>query len=472
MMTVNAWLNDCTKIDSYLIKQSEQRTDKNATVIYSSLSNEQEVDNKSNSRLWGRLFELHYKSIQGKSDSVFNTDVWKNSYDGSPLPKEEMDEWVANTVSKFSKQLTSKSKVLEVGCGNGLIFSSIIENICSYTACDPAETALSSLASSDLGKLHKQKISLHCLDAIEVNKIPSEKFDLIIINSVAQYFPNVDYLLRFIKKLQHFSHVKTQIFLGDLRSFDLQRLFYFDILYFKFKNDKSQAEYSKLIDDLQRREKETLYGADFFRLLPKVFNWITNTEVELKNGRYENELNRYRYDVILSCSMSKNEQKTNLVSYDWKEDGLCKFDLEKNIDSMVDQTIEINNIPNQRLLNISSNFSKLVEQNNAISPDMNDNINDHLSTEISFYYELAERHDVNLNIEYMSLDKCKFKAKFSRGTYPKTQIPSGGANLRSFSNKISGPPNIIDEEFESEFSAKFNDVELIKASTLLMDILS
>ena len=265
------------------------------SVFYS--TREEIQDRKINdTKFWGKLFDLSYQKVENLEDSIESTVVWKNSYDGSDIPAEEMNEWINDTVSRIKNLIGYNRDVLEIGCGNGLIFNSLIDNLSKYTGTDIAEKGLKIISSSSKGISHSNKISLYQLDALDIDKIPDHKYDLIIINSVAQYFPSVDYFLRVFKKLEQFASPKCHIFIGDIRSYELQKLFYFDVI--RKKNPEFHSDMLKQkIEQMELRENETFYSMDFFKLVTSAFNYIKSCHFELKKGRFNNELNSYRYDV-------------------------------------------------------------------------------------------------------------------------------------------------------------------------------
>jgi|GEM_PF-6720087 len=248
---------------------------------------------------WAKVFDIHYEKISDQESATTDTSVWKNSYDGAFFSKEEMDDWVANAINKVKTKLTPESRVLEVGCGNGLIFSSIISDIASYTGMDIAKMALASIANSKLGKAHKDKINLYELPANAIHTIAG-KFDLIIINSVAQYFPDLNYFFDFIEKCEAKVNPTGALFFGDIRSNDLADKFYEDIARFKFPEDKAKAQ--AFSQRTKSKDNETLYSSGLFQNLPKVFSWIRSIELSNKISKFSNEMSRFRFDVIIQLA--------------------------------------------------------------------------------------------------------------------------------------------------------------------------
>src|SRR5213078_3948117 len=86
-------------------------------------------------------------------------------------------------------------KVLEIGCGSGLLLLQIAPQCAEYVGTD--------FSSETLHRL-RNKITAHKLDNVQLFHRTAEDFsnfeeggfDTVILNSVIQYFPSVDYLVQ------------------------------------------------------------------------------------------------------------------------------------------------------------------------------------------------------------------------------------------------------------------------------------
>ena len=76
----------------------------------------------------------------GRRTLTFNIAGWKSSYTGQPIAAEEMQEWVAETVARILA--LKPQRVLEIGCGTGLLLARIAPHCEHYTGTDFSETAL------------------------------------------------------------------------------------------------------------------------------------------------------------------------------------------------------------------------------------------------------------------------------------------------------------------------------------------
>ena len=234
-------------------------------------------------KLWARIFDNEYNKIDA-DDFINNFSVWKKFYDNKPFLKEDLEEWASNSINKINYILRRDSAVLEIGCGNGL-FPAYLNNKCSkYTGIDSSLICIERLkkyfkSNEKFDFCHKEAV---CLE------IDNNKYDIVIINSASQYFPNIEYFL----KVLHISLSKLNkngaIFIGDVRS----------LIHTWYLEKKFKSRY-KNPDKFFKLENETLYNPGFFHLLPYIFKDISLVKVDLKRGIKNNELSRYRFDVFI-----------------------------------------------------------------------------------------------------------------------------------------------------------------------------
>ncbi|WP_282690169.1 hypothetical protein, partial [Streptomyces sp. CC216B] len=71
---------------------------------------------------WQDLYDSVYTSA-GETDIGENFASWNSSYDGQPIPLEDMREWRDSTVDRI-KTLHPR-RVLEIGVGTGLLLAKI-----------------------------------------------------------------------------------------------------------------------------------------------------------------------------------------------------------------------------------------------------------------------------------------------------------------------------------------------------------
>jgi hypothetical protein len=459
-MELEKYLNTQKDITAYKIFD-------NKTVYYS--TNDDYVKTSSiESKFWGKLFDLSYQKMERLSDAVNSTEVWKNSYDGSNFSELEMNEWLNSSISRINKLIFKDCNVLEIGCGNGLIFNSIIDNVSGYIGTDIAEKGLELIANSKKGRLNASKIQLYQLDALNIDKIPDNKFNLIVINSVAQYFPSLDYMFNVLKKLEDYACSNCLIFLGDIRSFELQNLIYFDILNTKYPN-LNNNELKNKINFLKNRENETFYHNNLFKILPKLFDFISYHTIELKNGKYFNELNKFRYDVTLVCNSKQDHENVSIISLDWAAFQKPEEEIISRLQNLKNhEIIEIINIPNERFINLTEKYKVLFNSENLLFSNNSIQLNSTVIPSVSFFTILAEKENVHLQTKFNKDDFFKFNAYFSKKLNFNLPCTNDVRNLQLLSNKLIEKKSGKDKELIEQINILYPDIEFIKVSNFLL----
>ena len=177
---------------------------------------------------WQSLYERTYSQGQDSlSDLTFNITGWNSSYTRQPIPAPEMREWVENTVNRILALRPKRS--LEIGCGTGLLLSRVAKHCLDYWATDYSQVAIEyveRLCSSVQGL---EQVKLRCQTADNFDGIDSHAFDTVVLNSIIQYFPSVDYLLEVLKGAINVIGDRGQIFVGDVRSLPLLEPYHAEI---------------------------------------------------------------------------------------------------------------------------------------------------------------------------------------------------------------------------------------------------
>jgi len=234
----------------------------------------------------------------GKSDLAFESDLagWNCSYRNQAIPSAEMLEWVDGTVQSI-KELKPK-RLLEIGVGTGLLLYRYGPYCEEVHATDISGQALDKLAA---GIRHHQWQHVHLsqTEAHDLSAFHGMKFDTIVLNSVAQYFPGKEYFKEVLQQMLACLCDGGKIFLGDLRNLDLFSAFSASVAIFQAQDD-SDAELVRqkaLLSGYQ--EEELFFSPSFFARLADENEDISQVDILLKAGISSNEMMRYRYDVVL-----------------------------------------------------------------------------------------------------------------------------------------------------------------------------
>ena len=119
---------------------------------------------------------------------------WISSFTGDFFTEQEMTEFVENTVIKLSPYITKLSKVTEIGIASGLTCCAIAPQVESYIGLDLSSETLKRTKETLVNR-GITNVYLECADAMEIDKLQIKAQNIIILNSVLQYFPGYNYLL-------------------------------------------------------------------------------------------------------------------------------------------------------------------------------------------------------------------------------------------------------------------------------------
>ena len=203
-----------------------------------------------------------------------------------------------STVPLCASNSFAPRRILEIGCGVGLLAQHLADRCDFYCGTDISPTAIGELQnwSNARGLDH---VSLMQRDAADFTNIELSSFDTVILNSVIQYFPDHEYLLLVIEKAINATAPGGQIFVGDIRNLLLLPTFHSSVQLASATPTSTIAELTDRINVAVAQEKELIVDPDFFLALQQHNSRISSVEIHLKRSLSDNELTRYRYDVVL-----------------------------------------------------------------------------------------------------------------------------------------------------------------------------
>ena len=253
------------------------------------------VDDHTGTTAWSDVWDQMYRA-GGDGDPTFDISGWHDSYSGAQIPEKEMQEWVDETVSRITD--LAPRRVLEIGCGTGLLLYRIAPRCDRYVAVDVAQTALDRI-SAQLDALSLGQVELIKGDAADVGTLVDGPFDTIVINSVAQYFPNAEYLVDVVTEAMNLLAPDGSLFLGDLRSRAHAGLFAASVEVFRAPPDLSRGELQARIIAREAADEELVVDPALFGALRGRIPEIDDLWVRVKGGDVDNEMTRFRYDAVL-----------------------------------------------------------------------------------------------------------------------------------------------------------------------------
>ncbi len=288
------------------------------------------------------IYEEAYSRISAGIDPELNTVAWNSSYTNRPIPADEMSEWALGTVERI--EAMCPDRVLEIGCGTGMLLLRLAPRCSRYMGTDFSRAVLGWL-SDHVG--HLPQVELSCCDAADLSVGGRGRFDTVIINSVTQHFPSADYLLRVLEGAIDSTEIGGSIFVGDVRSLPLLEAFATSVKFFQADDELSLRALRDQIDRRVLGEQELVIDPRFFSALKLRQPRIREVHVWLKPGRADNEMTRFRYDVVMRLDEKPPAQSASVV--DWSDEIRSLASLGERLTTEAPDVLHVRGIPNRRV---------------------------------------------------------------------------------------------------------------------------
>jgi amino acid adenylation domain-containing protein len=396
---------------------------------------------------WQMLYNETYNQPAVESDPTFNIVGWNSSYTNQPIPAEQVRDWANNQAAQILA--LQPSRVLEIGCGTGLLLFQIAPRCTQYCGTDFSPISLNYI-QQHLANQQLANVTLLQKMAADFEGVETAAFDAVILNSVVQYFPNIDYLVQVLEGAVKATASGGFIFIGDVRSLPLLAAFHASVQLY-------QAEPSLPGEQLQQRvqmqifqETELVIDPDFFSVLKHHFPQIDGVEIQLIRGSDRNELTNFRYNAILHIASETARPKSSPKGERGAEKRLNWLDENQNLTVTKVQQIllqnqldvlRIANVPNARvtaavkaaeLLSVVDKFPTAGQLQKAVEKVEN------LGVDPEAWYVLEVPY--NVNISWSNSDgQGRYDVVFARGETRDFVRETRSNNLRPWRSYANNP---------------------------------
>jgi natural product biosynthesis luciferase-like monooxygenase protein len=288
---------------------------------------------------WEMIWDETYQHGGGSE-----TAGWKSSYTGDLIPEAQMREWIECTTERI--QWLRPRRVLEVGCGTGMVLFRIAPECELYHGIDLSTAALARVkAEADRHGLTGVVLEQRAADALAALK--GGPFDTIIINSVVQYFPSVEYLMEVLAAAIERLAPGGAIFVGDVRNRALLEVMLCEIELQKASPDTPAGELQTRLGKRLDQESELVLDPNLFLSLRQRFPEVEDVQVELKLGRQLSEMTRFRYDAVIR--KRGGMPRLPMVTSTKQAPEPCTLEALKTIVRSGPTSLRITGIPNNRV---------------------------------------------------------------------------------------------------------------------------
>jgi natural product biosynthesis luciferase-like monooxygenase protein len=288
---------------------------------------------------WETIWDETYRH-----DGTSETAGWRSSYTGDAIPEAQMREWIACTAERI-QQLRPR-RALEVGFGTGMVLSRIAPGCELYHGIDLSAAAVARVrAEADRRGLAGVVLEQRAADTLAT--LEGGPFDTIIINSVVQYFPGVEYLVDVLAAAVGKLAPGGAIFVGDVRSRALLEAMLCEIELQKAAAGAPAGEVQARLKKRLEEESELVLDPNLFLSLRQRLPEIEDVQVELKLGRQPSEMTRFRYDVVIR--KRGGTARLPMVANTTQAPSPCSLEALQTIVRSKASSLRVTGIPNARV---------------------------------------------------------------------------------------------------------------------------
>jgi amino acid adenylation domain-containing protein len=347
---------------------------------------------------WQTLYDETYaRPDESKGPSFVG---WNSSYTGQPIPETQMQEWLTCTLQRI--QALQPRRVLEIGCGVGLLLQHLAPRCEAYVGTDFSAAAIEQLRQWVSGREDLKHVELLQRSATELQDLKPGTFDTVVVNSVVQYFPDIDYLVAVVQEAVRLLGPGGKLFIGDVRHLGLLPIFHSAVQLGKAAATIKMGQLKRRIARAVAQEKELVIDPQFFQVMPGVLPGVSAVEVQLKRGRGPNELTRHRYDVVLYTGERMDARPVCEV-LEWQTAVGSAATLAAALKERRWSAVRLNAIPNSRLAREVAGQQLIETSDEQLEAGMLRRQLNELRVEESdpeSLWELAEAHDYDIQVSW------------------------------------------------------------------------
>jgi amino acid adenylation domain-containing protein len=309
------------------------------------------------------IYDEVYLNAKDYEYGKINNCGWQSSFTGKLFDSEELSEsynFVRNQIRE-----SDLSNVMEVGCGTGSLLQEFIDKADNFTVVEISPRAIE-YVKSILTPEQVKKVNF--INDSVVNLHSGKQYSCVLINSVIQYLSSINSLMTTLQGLVKGTKPGGKIIIGDVRSLELFEIYLLEKIR-RTNSDNFNLKLSSLYYKI--RDAEIVVSPNFFYALKNLIAEISHVDICVKHGAFKNELNYFRYDVVLHIDKPINFQTRLPIQYDTtlNPESLHQTSLENQ-----GKIFSINNLPNIFVKEMLVKINKEIPESSeylAIKSDIN-----------------------------------------------------------------------------------------------------
>ncbi|HVS00232.1 MAG TPA: amino acid adenylation domain-containing protein [Thermoanaerobaculia bacterium] len=252
-----------------------------------------------------------WDAISERSTDWVTAGGFVSSYTGQPFPESEVLEYRDRVLQLAAPWTGPDKRVLEIGCGSGLILWELAPRCARYVGIDPSER------TQERNRERAAREGLTQLElptgfAHEIDAWPPGSFDLVLLASTAQFFPGPRYLERVIELALSRLAPGGAVLIADVMDARRQAEFRQSLAEYAAEHPGSAAAVKLAARQGEGRElavdEELFHDLD----LPE----LASAAVHHRREGFPNEL-RFRYDVVLRKGDAERRERRKRLWTSW-----------------------------------------------------------------------------------------------------------------------------------------------------------
>lgn len=295
---------------------------------------------------WRGMFDALYQPPPPSALPDADLTGWNDTATGEPIAVEDMVAWRRATLDRLLSR--PHRRVLEIGAGLGLIALPLAAHAESYIATDLSEVAVCKLeeAARRLGLAH---LSVLRFGAADLDRLAGETFDLIVLNSVAQYFPSAAFLGKTLAACGRLLARQGSIFVGDVRDARLARLFHLSVAAARYGGEADLDRIRRSAAESEWLDEELQVAPALFAQLPDGRSGSFSALPLLKTRAGGSEMARFRYDVWLRSEGEGGQTQAPEEVLSWRGGEPFYARLTEALQRDPERRIRLQDVLNRRL---------------------------------------------------------------------------------------------------------------------------
>ncbi|MFD3826151.1 hypothetical protein [Streptomyces sp. NPDC058625] len=265
---------------------------------------------------WAEVYEWVYETAEGRHADDLDLSGWRASDTGAPLPEAHMRDWVDRTVDLVLAR--RPRRLLELGCGTGLLAHRLHPHLDGYVGTDVAQVAVDRLTDAGLPRTAFVRAAAHEAAATRVRETMDAVFgpdvlpDCLLLNSVTQCFPDLAYLTTVLHGALSTVEDGGTVIVGDIRHFGLL-LDHFGRLERARDPEADDTTIAARAAAAAEADEELSFTPAAVAAAVAAQPRPVRMSVHARTMAEDTELTRYRYDVVLRVGPPTGDPGTRQV---------------------------------------------------------------------------------------------------------------------------------------------------------------